>query len=177
MPPILTLEWKERTQHHRASLPITDSTVRAALDLVSRVLPLKHHQLYVDGDHIEAYTVKSVLACYATGLTSSRMAYCWIAQPLLETAHARASFPVAITLDICTGQTTTECTIPDPPKVWMWPCRCSIASIRNISSLHPATIRQQVEATLASAQVHWCPRLQNLDEWELLQWGKRGARS
>ena len=82
MPPLLTLEWKERTQHHRASLPITDSTVRAALDLVSRVLPLKHRQLYMDGDHIDPFTVKNVLACYANGLTSSRMAYCWIAQPL-----------------------------------------------------------------------------------------------
>ncbi len=62
MTPVLTIEWKERSQHHRASLPITEQTVRTAMELVSRVLPLKSRQMYVDGDHIDPYTVKSVLA-------------------------------------------------------------------------------------------------------------------
>ena len=41
-----------------------------------------------------------------------------------------------------------------------------------ISPEHPATIRAQVEAALARAGCAWCPRLRDLDTWELYQWGR-----
>jgi hypothetical protein len=169
MVPRLTIEWKERHQSQRAEIPITPYTARSAVTLIARVIPLTHTAWYLDGNAIDPVHLKTVLTCYADSHGLDKRAYCWVQRILYEDRQRTLSLPVNLTLSNRGVTGTVE--HPPPPRYWFWPCRQATSTSGEISLLHPATIRNQVEAALVAAHVHWCPHLQNLDEWELLQWG------
>lgn len=109
-----------------------------------------------------------VLRCYLQSCgPADWRAHCWQLRPAPDTPPARSRLGLTLTLG---GAAPPPEPAPPPPRPWLFPCR--LASAAQASRYHPATLRAQVEAALHQAECAWCPRLHNLDEWDLLQWGR-----
>jgi|GEM_PF-5446465 len=105
----------------------------------------------------------SVAVCYAQSRqVSDWRAHCWVAHRFAEDYLK----PIVYTLGPCAAPP------PPPDPTWFFPCRLAQPQAWKITQRHPAALRAQVEVVLHASDVRACPHIQDLDEWDLLQWGK-----
>lgn len=158
--------------------------VQHALTLAEHLTWHPRAEAYGGGQRIHIHTVLQVLRCYEKSCgPSDWRAHCWQPRPaqFYEDWSVKIGQPIGLSLSLnpFTRQTSIA-PLPDSPlpaldrphRIWIMPCR--IPASADISRLHPAPLRAQVEAALIDYECAWCPRLQHLDEWDLNQWGPPG---
>jgi hypothetical protein len=149
---------------------MTEMRSRAARILADLLTAHPCAHALVEGKQMTIPSVAMVLRCYEKSfLSSDARAYGWKLHTLLEDQSKVTSYPVNIALFSCSPAPPPP--PPPQPRIWFFPCRLTVGRAAHIALSHPASLRAQVEAVLADSDAHWCPRLQNLDQWDLDQWG------
>lgn len=158
--------------------------VQAALTLAELLYRHPCAEAYGNGQRIRLTIIDSILRCYEKSFGSANWrAHCWKPYPGRFFEDEATRGPIRHTVFIgmkgpC-GDIPTRTEYDDgyqrPPvhPVWYFPCRYASCSqeVGDLSLLHPASLREQVESILTDREVHWCPRLRHLDEWDFNQWG------
>jgi hypothetical protein len=159
--------------YHETLFDLHDQAAVSAARILSDILtahPCAH--AVIEGRQITIPAAAMVLRCYEKSfLVSDARAYCWKLHTLREDRGKTISYPVNIALFSCSPEPSPPAPPPPQPRTWFFPCRLAVGRAADIALSHPTTLRAQVEAVLADSEAHWCPRLQNLDQWDLDQWG------
>jgi len=169
---------------YTATFPIDKDSIKTVTDLAICLTAHPSAHVSANGQRINIHRVASILQCYEQSFQPSDWrAHCWQPRParFLEDAVTRGAIIEGVDILLsCSGTTAQRTyndgfsTLPDRDRpIWMFPCRyANCAPVATELSLrHPAGLRAQVEQALTHYECRWCPRLQSLDEWELLQWG------
>ena len=130
------------------------------------------------GTRLTFYEVRDVLSCLERSYQADdERAYCWRGQRAVPIEHEVYSSELRISLG--SGKPAEKIIrdrlgrrIPDPQEapIWLHPCRLA-AGWTPVTTYHPASIPQQVIASLTAKGCRWCPRLDNLATWESAMWG------
>lgn len=127
--------------------------------------------LSLAGHAISLYQAARAMDCYLQShVPSDWRAHCWVRASPPSTDPAR--LPMTLTVRLSEDPLTLSRDRPEAPPYWLFPCRLALQYYRSIDLRHPASVRAQVEAALTQAHCQWCPRLHDLDTWELYQWGR-----
>lgn len=160
---------------------VTPASALCLAELV-RSLSSRGPSMTVNGCRLTWLRVAPVLDCYLRSCAvSDWRAYCWVPARNPFNTFPRLPLTVRLSLSLTDPSPSPDARTAqgnqDHPVTahsdWFAPCqrihRYIAALMRDA---HPAGLRAQVEALLAREECHWCPRVQHLDEWDLLQWGR-----
>ena len=134
--------------------------VQVARAIADTLLPLEAEGAEASGggQRITLARLAGILDCYAKSFAvSDYRAHCWA--PHLRFLGDRTP----LTFQVGSTQPATS-----PPRMTFFPCQYAAPAAHLITPEHPASLRTQVEQALVSYECAWCPRLRDLDHWELL---------
>lgn len=165
------LHGKRTLIYYEVNVKLVDrKAVQSALSLTRHLFGMKSTEIFADGEVLHRHHVESVLVCLEKSFqVSDWRGHCWV-------VHRIAVPPTFPEKTIPSEQmiATLEALKTKPPdKIWLSPCRLADSfTMSRIHAGHPASIKAQVEGVIVQRGSRWCPRLKNMEEWELLQWGK-----
>lgn len=132
------------------------------------------------GTRLTFYEVRDVLSCLERSYQADDYrAYCWRAQRAVPIEQEVYSSELRISLG--SGKPAEKIVrdrsgrrIHDPLRapIWLHPCRLA-AGWTPLTTYHPASIPQQIEAGLVAKGCRWCPRLDDLSSWVACMWGEQ----
>lgn len=171
-------EGKSALRTYQITLPgVEQSSARSLLAFGQAIEGLAGTTIAVNELSVTWYRATEVLACYLRSfIPSDWRAHCWAAtqNPFGERLRSRG---LTLHVSVESAQDTERRELAQGAEVaqravWFFPCKLAAGSATHLELTHPATIRAQVEALLVSYECHWCPRLANLDDWDLFQFGR-----
>lgn len=128
------------------------------------------------GVPIPPHTVSGVLDCLRRSYESEDYrAHCWTGRHATTMEQEPNRIATTFTHNGATQDVYQKNghVIPSPKKapIWLHPCR--FAGSPPLTTFHPATIFEQIEAGLTAQGCRWCPRLDRLNQWQQQMWGKK----
>lgn len=143
--------------------------VQVARALAEALLPLETQgaEVYGNGQRVSLRRLPGILDCYAKSFgVSDYRAHCWV-------PHVRyLDDQTPLTIHVTAGR--QPATAPATNNLSFFPCQYASPAANLITPTHPAPLRAQVEQALVTYECAWCPRLRDLDHWELLHGHKEG---
>lgn len=128
-------------------------------------LSLQGAEAYGNDQRISLRRVAGILACYAKSFgVSDYRAHCWT--PIARLLHDQT--PIVLLPQDSSAPAVASVTA----RTWFFPCQYASPGAATITSAHPAPLHAQAEQVLTHYECRWCPRLRDLDQWELMQWGR-----
>lgn len=163
--------WRITHRHIVRVSSLTPPVARLLVEFDRTARGLTGVTLSLAGHAIPLYQAARALDCYLQShVPSDWRAHCWVSAS--PPSAIRARLPLTITVRLSEDPLGLSRDRPEEPPYWLFPCRLALQYYHSIDLRHPASVRAQVEAALAQAHCQWCPRLQDLDTWELYQWGR-----
>lgn len=149
----------------------TLSNVQVARALAETLIPMESQgaEVYGNQQRISLIRLAGILSCYEKSFgPSDYRAHCWV-------PHLRfLGDQTPLTFSASSG--AQPATQPAAKRLSFFPCQYASPAANLITSSHPAPIRAQVEQAITTYECAWCPRLRDLDHWELLQHGQEADR-